>query len=476
MSKPKRIIIVGLGNLGQAILPLLQDVFPQIPIIAFDQHCDRRRVELAARWHVDLKQCRISAGNYQYVLGEVLEEADFLLNLAHEVSSAALLQLAQSHGAFYLDTGIEPWQYRFDNRDAGLDTSNFALREQVLALKARSPQARTAIIAHGANPGFVSILVKQALWDMATRTIPSYTRTSVPSSRLDWARLAAQLKIRVIQISECDTQYAPAQTAHHELHNTWSVDGFVTECRQHAELGWGSHEPALPVDAIRQGGLRGAYIQLQRPGWQTRVRSWSPLRGEFEAILLTHHEAISITSYFTVDEADQALYRPTVYYAYRPPACAMASMQMIEQDSIALQGERRVLKEEIRSGVDELGVLLISEIHGGLWYGSALSIERARALAPLNNATSLQVVSSVVGAMRWAIDHPDAGIVEAEEMDHDALIAYTRHFWEPMQCVATAWTPLHTASRLDFAAFRYDGDRYEKYDREQALVPMNELA
>lgn len=472
---PKKIIIVGLGNLGQAILPLLYDQFPQARIIAFDQHYDIERKALAERWHVDLKQCRISASNYQHVLGPVLDDGDFLLNLAHEVSSAAIAQLAQSFGAFYLDTGIEPWQYRFDDCDAGPDTSNFALREQMLALKSHNSRARTAIIAHGANPGFVSVLVKQALWHMAQRAVPTWVGARAPTTRLDWARLAAQLKIRVIQISECDTQHTFVSTVQRELRNTWSVDGFLTECRQHAELGWGTHEPVLPVDAIQQSHLRGAYLRLQRAGWQTQVRSWSPLRGAFDAILLTHHEAISISSYLTVGEADRVSYRPTVYYAYQPPACAIASMQMIEQDHRLLHCERRVLKEEIQSGVDELGVLLISETHGGLWYGSALSIERARALAPLNNATSLQVVSSVVGAMRWAIDHPEVGIVEAEEMDHDVLLAYTRHFWEPMQCVATTWTPRGTTSRLDFAAFLSDEDADKPVEREYASLPLKEV-
>jgi homospermidine synthase len=51
--------------------------------------------------------------------------------------------------------------------------------------------------------------------------------------------------------------------------------------------------------------------------------------------------------------------------------------------------------DEISSGgIDELGVLLAGHKKNAYWYGSQLTIDEARKLAPHNNATSLQVTVS----------------------------------------------------------------------------------
>jgi len=49
--------------------------------------------------------------------------------------------------------------------------------------------------------------------------------------------------------------------------------------------------------------------------------------------------------------------------------------------------------------------------------GSQLSIDETRDIAPYQNATGLQVTSAVLAGMVWALENPDAGIVEADEMD-----------------------------------------------------------
>ena len=49
-------------------------------------------------------------------------------------------------------------------------------------------------------------------------------------------------------------------------------------------------------------------------------------------------------------------------------------------------------------GIDELGVLLRGHKKNAYWYGSQLSIDEARKLAPYNNATSLQVTVAVLSA------------------------------------------------------------------------------
>ena len=53
------------------------------------------------------------------------------------------------------------------------------------------------------------------------------------------------------------------------------------------------------------------------------------------------------------------------------------------------------MMDDIMQGSDELGVLLAGHKKNAYWYGSQLTIDEARKLAPYNNATSLQVTSAV---------------------------------------------------------------------------------
>jgi homospermidine synthase len=458
MNHKRNVVIIGFGNLGQAVIPLLHEAFPAWPITVIEQEGDEVRTSLAGRLNVAFVKCRITETNFGAMLKPLLGRGDLLLNLAHAVSSCALIRLAQEAGALYLDTGIEPWEYEYT---AGGKTSNYALREHVLALKRESSKRNTALVAHGANPGFVSILVKAALLDMASVARPGSTEEIRPASRTDWATLAAILDVRVIQISECDTQRASREYPRDEFVNTWSVDGFVAECLQEAELGWGTHEDRLPQGArAYREGCRAA-IQLATPGRETIVKSWAPIQGEFSAYVLTHNESISIADYLTLGSGDAPRYRPTVYYAYRPTDAAVRSLELLGNRREPLNCRHRVLKDELTDGVDELGVLVMSGSGVALWLGSGLSIGRTRALTPLNNATSMQVVSSIVGGIKWMLDHPNEGVVESDEVDHVALIESVVHYWQPIQRRYTSWRPDSTRAGLTFEEFLQPQRRLE---------------
>ena len=117
-------------------------------------------------------------------------------------------------------------------------------------------------------------------------------------------------------------------------------------------------------------------------------------------------------------DGGQAVYRPTCHYAYHPCNDAVLSLHEMFGQAGKVQEEHHILDEnEIVDGIDELGVLLYGHGKNAYWYGSQLSIEETRALAPYQNATGLQVTSAVLAGMVWALENPEAGIVEADEMD-----------------------------------------------------------
>lgn len=440
-----RLVMLGFGSIGQGVLPLILRHIglprERITIVT----AEPRGAEVAAEYGVRFVQQALTRDNYRDVLTPLLAPGDFLLNLSVDVSSVALVALAGDLGALYLDTCVEPWAGGYtDPALSPSQRSNYALRESALSLKAGS--GLTAVMTHGANPGLVSHLVKEALLNIARDT---GVATATPGSRGDWAALAQRLGVKVIHIAERDTQVADRPKAVGEFVNTWSIDGFVGEGCQPAELGWGTHERGLPDDGRRHEFGGDAAIYLLRPGASTKVRSWTPLEGPFHGFLITHNEAISIADYYTVrDAAGAVAYRPTAHYAYHPCDDAVLSVHELAGKNWAMQPRQRLMMEEITGGTDELGVLLMGHARGAYWFGSRLDIATARALAPHNNATSLQVTAAVLAGMVWAMENPRAGVVEADELDHARCMEIMRPYLGEVVGEYSDWTPLQDRATL----------------------------
>jgi len=114
-----------------------------------------------------------------------------------------------------------------------------------------------------------------------------------------------------------------------------------------------------------------------------------------------------------------------------------------------LQERKRILNKEILSGgIDELGVLLAGHKKNAYWFGSQLSIDEARKLAPHNTATSLQVCVSVLSGMVWAMENPNRGMIEPDEMDFRRNLEICKPYLGPVVGAYTDWTPLFDRGRL----------------------------
>jgi homospermidine synthase len=443
---PGRIILVGFGSIGQGVLPLLLRHLgvraERITIVTAEDTGGAEAAQLGVR----VIHEPLTRENYRRVLGPLLGRGDFLVNVSVNVSSLALVRLCWEKGTMYLDTCIEPWPggYTDPTLPAGRRT-NYALREEALALRQGNERAPTAVLTHGANPGLVSHFVKQALLDIAADT---GVEAGSPASRAEWGALARELGVRTIHIAERDTQVANTPKQPGEFVNTWSVDGFVSEGSQPSEIGWGTHERNFPRDGKRHESGSQAAIYLLQPGAGTRVRTWTPLAGSFHGFCITHAESISIADYLTVREGSQVLYRPTVHYAYHPCDAAVMSIHEFAGRNYLQQERQRLLRDEITTGIDELGVLLAGHGKNAYWYGSQLSIEEARRLAPWNNATSLQVTAAVLSGVVWAIENPNRGIVEPDEMDFRRNLEICRPYLGPVVGRYSDWTPLHERGRL----------------------------
>ena len=158
--------------------------------------------------------------------------------------------------------------------------------------------------------------------------------------------------------------------------------------------------------------------------------------------MITHNESISIADYFTLRENGAVVYRPTCHYAYHPCDDAVLSLHEMAGAAWQMQPDWKIwTRRDIVDGIDELGVLLYGHARNAYWYGSQLSVEETRELAPYQNATGLQVTSAVLAGMVWMLENPDRGIVEADEMDFRRCLEIQRPYLGPVIGRYTEWTP-----------------------------------
>jgi homospermidine synthase len=170
-----------------------------------------------------------------------------------------------------------------------------------------------------------------------------------------------------------------------------------------------------------------------------------------------------MSEYFTTADGS---YRPTVYYAYQPCDAALVSVHEMRGAELKFHRRTRIAKNSIIAGEDELGVLLLGHGLNAYWFGSQLSIERARELIPGENATSIQVGASLLGAMTWAFENPDMGYVEPEQIPYDYVLKIATPYLGNVVGVQSDWTPLMDRNSL----YKQDFDEENPWSFENFRV------
>ena len=472
--RPERVLVLGCGSVAQCTVPLLiRDlaIDPQ-RITIVDVLDNRARVADSIAAGVTYEQDQVTPDNIDAFLTARVGDGDLLLDLAWNIDNPTILQWCRDHGVRYLNTSVEVWDPYDDMAsthplDRTLYVRHMDLRRMVTAWG--DNKGATAVVEHGANPGLVSHFTKQALTEIAARILhdriaadPAIIEQALNSE--DYATLAMSTGTKVIHISERDTQITDVPKQVNEFVNTWSVDGFFEEGIAPAELGWGTHEKRLPPNGYVHHGYGPCnQICIARPGMETWVRSWVPA-GEIRGMVVRHGEALTISDHLTVWGDDgNPVYRPTVHYAYHPSDAAVNSVLELRMRNWVMQSRQRILNDEITSGADELGVLLMGHPYRSWWTGSLLSIDQARAILPHQSATTLQVAGSIVAAVSWMIENPNEGLCVPDDLPWREVLRVATPYLGTMHSAATDWDPLTTRNDL-FPGFANDADGLDRDD------------
>jgi len=452
---PSRVVILGCGSVAQCLLPMLLDHFEWDPenVTIIESRDHRSRVAEQLQRGVHYARLEITPENLGETLGTHLGQGDLLIDLAWNIDLSELLEWCRDHGVRYLNTSIEVWDPYQDPALVSPQERTLYWRQMTLRRQlARWGENRgpSAVVEHGANPGLVSHFTKQALHEIAETVLRdgllSARAPALEAALADEAHnvLAQLLDVKVIHISERDSQISNVPKQPGEFVNTWSVDGFYEEGVAPAEMGWGTHERSLPALArVHEGEGPRNQICLAQMAHKTLVRSRVP-SSEIIGMVIRHGEAFTISDHLTVWSGDGATYRPTVHYAYCPSDAAWASFVELEGAQYRYPERQRILNDDIVSGRDELGVLLMGHPLKSWWTGMLTTIEEARRVAPHQSATTVQVAASILGAIEWMLKNPSQGVRVPDELPWRDVLAVAMPYVGTTWSGPMDWDPLST--------------------------------
>lgn len=462
-----RVVILGCGGVARCTLPLLLkhlDVPPE-RVTVVEKRDFRDGIRSALERGVRFLTLEITRERMDEQLGALVGPGDLLVDLAWNIGCIDLLKFCRREGVLYINTSVELWDPYADAESLHpTERTLYARHMEIRKLIASwgGELGPTAVLDHGANPGLVSHFTKRGLRDIAAATLelqphgPLADRIHEALERSEYNHLAHRLGVRVLHVSETDTQETARGRADDEFVNTWSVQGFHEEAIAPAELGWGTHERTLPADGhVHSYGPRNQ-ICLTRFGMDTLVRSRVP-SGEIIGMVVRHGEAFSISEYLTVNDGQgTAIYRPTVHYAYQPCPEAQKSIIDMRARQYHLHPRTRVMGDEITSGADELGVLFMGHAFKSWWTGTVLGIEEARQLVPGQNATTLQVAASVMGAIAWMLRNPRRGVCLPDQLPFEEILDVASPYLGQVISQPLDWMPRRKDARRNGANYHLD--------------------
>lgn len=475
---PNKILFVGFGAVAECTLPILfkhLKVAPQnVTVMDFEDRSGKLKKWTAKG--VRFVRDRVTQENLGKLLGKYLSAGDLLIDVAWNIAAEDILQWCHDHGVLYINTSVELWDpYNTGNHptEKTLYFRHMAIRRMTAKWKTKGP---TAVLEHGANPGLISHFTKQGLLDIAAASLADKKFKAKDAELVaELARtqqfnlLARKLGVKVIHVSERDTQISDRPKQIDEFVNTWSIEGFREEGITTAEMGWGTHEKTLPAYAYQHKTGPKNQICLARMGMNTWVRTWVP-NYSIQGMVIRHGEAFTISDKLTVWEKNKAVYRPTVHYAYCPCDAAIASLNELRGYNYELQDKLRIMTDEITTGEDILGALIMGHGYNSWWTGSNLSIQESRRLVPHQNATTMQVACSITAAVCWMVEHPAEGILVPDDLPHEYVLGIARTYLGKFISTPSDWTPLRDYTPAFKGAGKPDMDFRDPWQFKNFLV------
>ena len=451
MKFNNKVLLVGYGSVARcALLVLLRHIdipYENITIVDFaDKHeALKPWVEKGIRY----SQERITPINISKVLSKYASSGGLVIDLSWNIDCIDMLSWCHDNKVLYINTSVEEWDpYATIHTKSPFKKSLYHKQMEIRDMISKwNDGSTTAVLDHGANPGLISHFTRKGIIDITRKAIRDKTTSKKAAKSLkkllhekDFPNLAMELGIKVIHVSERDTQITDRPKEVDEFVGTWSIEGLREEGTAPAEIGWGTHEDTIQILASTPPHGPKNQIFLSQMGMNTWVRSWVPY-SEIIGMVIRHAEAFSISDKLTVWKNGKVIYRPTVHYAYMPSDETLSSLYELRARNYELQSRQRIMNDEITKGADSLGALIMGHKYNSWWTGSALSIEESRRLVPRQNATTVQVAIGVVSALMWMLEHQNKGVCLPDDLPYDYILNIAKPYLGKFISEPSDWTP-----------------------------------
>ena len=442
-----KILIIGCGSIGTALLPLLIKFIQLVPsnITICDKNSNRfAKIGKFISQGVKTKHVKITKENAQAIIIDELKigQDDIIIEASYEINTEYMFDLCEKNHISFINSAVEIWEkepdmkeidYTFFNRFKNLENKN----------KINSVKTNNFIVSLGCNPGNVNIWTLYGL-----EKINKQKKNFEYSSHAD---LANKMGLRTIHISEKDTQIISKPKRVNEYVNSWASDSvsWYDEAFSFLEISWGTHEDKMPPNYNED--LSNEYqIVIESIGCESFAHTYTPISKNVLGMLIRHEEAYTICKALTVrNSLGEIIYKPSCYYIYKPNDSAVASTMEARSYDNKPQDTKRLMTDEIIEGRDELGVTLFFDDGDIYWIGSLLDIKEARLIYDneyddIINATILQVVAGYMGGIFHLIESIErkqyTGLCLPENLDVHKFIKRTRPMLGPFGLIkVTDW-------------------------------------
>lgn len=374
----------------------------------------------------------VTRDNFREVFAPYLSEGDLLIDFADTVGTRDICQWCGENNIMYLNTGEADWPDHW--------YSIFEENDKKWELKRRFASNPTLnkypiVLHHGNNPGLVSHFVKAALEYIVTTQCrkDKHLKKFLKEGRFN--EIAQALGVRQIHVNDIDLQQVKGEYDDKLLINTWCTDSFWFELLSEATLDVGTKEVVDFEDQCTLYNREKGYMEFTKLAVDKTCGTYYP-GGYFEGHLVPHEETISIAKSLEVVEGGKVVYRPTVAFIYTP--CDYASRFLRESKvndypnpdptkpmDCEVEGKTAIIRgytypenvkmlyqDQIASGTEYVGVLLLGEGFKPVWVGNRIELpylNKDKNTSYWQTPTITPVAMSALSAVCWMLRNKDKG-------------------------------------------------------------------
>ncbi len=206
-------------------------------------------------------QEKITPRNLSQILSEHVSPGGIIIDLSWNIDCIEMLSWCHENRILYINTSVEQWDpYADIHNKTPFQKSLYYRQKEIQKVTSRWKEPKTtAILDHGANPGLISHFTKKGLADIAQKLIDEDNVPPKIKHKIKeclkakiFSCLAKELGVKVIHISEHDTQITNRPKRYNEFVGTWSIEGLREEGIAPAEMGWGT-----PLNSLSYTEERG---------------------------------------------------------------------------------------------------------------------------------------------------------------------------------------------------------------------------